>query len=231
MKLNTIMGPLAQGYKQLEPESFQTSAELTIERRTNPNPELLYEFFYTSNFGMYVVEEGEAILYFGGREANPIIKNIDEACDQLIQEENYRVKPEDKQAVLDTFESGHTLRVKLSELGLEHHSSVYSIFEINTYELDELNSVQRMFAEAVYGCGDDFVENMKMFEEAGFFSTRIYVSNPDRVKEYASKGESIARVCWLDGFGNNSEFNANGMNVTNDYGVRGVILVAASDAK
>jgi len=88
-ELETITNNLSGGYKQLEPASFMTSAELTTERRTNEA--LRNRWFYTANFSVYAVEEGKEILYFGGREANPILGNIDEACRQLISNKNYKI--------------------------------------------------------------------------------------------------------------------------------------------
>ncbi|MBI5389965.1 hypothetical protein HZB02_00575 [Candidatus Woesearchaeota archaeon] len=61
--LETITGNLADGFSQLVPETWQPSAEICKERITNP--ELRKRSFYTANFGMYRVEDGEAVLYFG----------------------------------------------------------------------------------------------------------------------------------------------------------------------
>ena len=229
-ELETITAALAEGYKQLEPESFRTSAELTTERRTNK--ELRKQWYYTSNFGMYDVEEGKAILYFGGREANPVLANIDEACRQLINEGNYKVTDPEKQAVVDSVKSGHTLRVKLSDLDLKRYDNEFSFFEINTDNYANLNESQRALAEKVYGSGDDFIENMKMLSEAGISNTRIYVLNQDYVKEHVKEG-AVGRVGWLGGFVGSSNFSAVGRDVDNGNGLRGVRkeVGEADDAK
>ena len=223
MTLETITASLANGYKQLKPDTFQTSAELTTERRTNT--ELRDRWLYTANFAMYIVENGEAVLYFGGREANPILKNIDEACAQLLAANTYRVKEEDRQAVIESVESKHTLRIELSKLFLIKLNNETAYFEIDTSNYNQLNTAQRAFAERVYGAGNDFVQNMDMLKKAGKTRVRVYVLNHDYVKEHVLGGEAVARACWLDNFGNYSDFSAFGWSVNYDRGLRGVLKV------
>jgi len=219
-ELETITAALAKGYKQLEPNSFRTSAELTSERRTNN--ELRRQPFYTANFGMYSVEDKEAILYFGGREANPILANIDEVCSQLIKTGNYKIKPKDNQAVKDSVKLGNTLKVKLSNLDLEKHNDEFSFFKIDTADYaSSLSKHQRALAERIYGQGNDFAENMKMLSKAGISKTRVYVLNQDYVKKHAKKA-AVARASWLYCFDYSSDFLAVGRDVDNHLALRGV---------
>jgi len=228
--LVTITDSLANGYKELEPDSFRTSAELTTERRTNQ--ELRGRWLYTANFGMYAVEDGEAVLYFGGRKANPILSNIDEACNQLIKTSNYKVTSAEKSAVADSVKSGHTLRIKLSELDLLKQDNEFSFFEIDTNNYDSLNKSQRALAEAVYGSGQDFIENMEMLKRLPrrISKTRIYVLNEDYVKEHAKDG-AVARATWLDDFGGSSDFDAYMCGVDDHNALRGVSKVGEADAQ
>jgi len=231
-ELETIVAPLAAGYKQLETDSFQTSAELTTERRTNEA--LRNQGFYTANFSMYTVKEGKEYLYFGGIEANPILGNIDEACRQLINNQNYKLDAAKKQAVLDSAESGLTLKIRLAELKLQRVTDEYGYFEIDTENYDRLNPSQRALAERVYGQGDNFIENMEMIRNEGKIKqTRIYTLMPGYVKKNA-KDSPITRAGLLIDSYYNSNFIAIYRSVSCDNSLRGVsrsgsLEVAAGD--
>src|SRR3989344_2584664 len=181
-ELETITNNLAEGYKQLEPASFMTSAELTTARRTNE--ELRNRWFCTANFSVYAIEEGKEILYFGGREANPILGNIDEACQQLISNKNYRVNTAEMEAIKEAEKSGLVLRLEMAKLGLKESNDEFSYLEIDTENPDKLNPSQRDLAEVAYDKGNDFIENMKMLSGQAYNNTRkirttrIYVLNP-----------------------------------------------------
>lgn len=83
--LVNVNRPLAEASKQLDPATIQIqhAREITAERRTNRD--LRNQWFWTADFPMYTVEDGEAVLYFAGRDNNLIFKNIDEAT-ELEQE-------------------------------------------------------------------------------------------------------------------------------------------------
>ena len=85
--LENRIGRLAELVPKFRKNSWRTSAELTTERRDNK--ELRNQWFWTANFALYKIEDNDAILYFGGRENNPIFMNIDEAAKQLISKQNY----------------------------------------------------------------------------------------------------------------------------------------------
>jgi hypothetical protein len=229
-QLETITATLADGFKQLEPDTFQTSAELTTARRTKE--ELRNRWFFTANFTLYDVEDDDAVLYFGGREANPILNNIDDACNELINKRNYRVPEEDKQAVIKSVESGQTLRVKLSDLNLKGNEQEFRYVEIDTKKYDDLNDAQRAFAEKVYDGGDNFVQNMKMLRYERVRKTRIYVLSSDYVKEKVTSGNPVARAGWLYNVNGNSCFVAYDRLVNGYDSLRGVLLkkVAKGDA-
>lgn len=220
MALETITSSLAEGYKQLKPGTFRTSAELTTARRTNED--LRDRWFYSANFSMYEIEDGEAVFYFGGREKNPILDNIDEACEQLIKKGNYQVRARDRKAVLDSVDSGQTLRFVLSELALKEDTfnSEFDFFEIDTEDCDRLNPSQRALAEGIYDRGDAFVENMKMFKDAGISKTRVYVLNPDYVNRHMGNDE-VARASGITGINYNSIFFTLGRDVEVLFALRG----------
>ena len=128
--------------------------------------------FYTSNLIVYDLDEnGEAVLYFGGREANPILGNIDEACQELNRNLSYRLSPNEKQAVLNSVEAGLTLKVRLTELELRTDNSTHyfkidptkAVFtrpdyarieeneRLNRAYYDSLSDSQRMVMRQKYG--------------------------------------------------------------------------------
>ena len=75
-KIETKIGSLAELVPQFKPETCLTSAELANEK-IGKN-QLENQTFYTANFALYAVEDGNAILYFGGKKNNPIFNNIEE---------------------------------------------------------------------------------------------------------------------------------------------------------
>jgi len=224
--LENRIGRLAELVPKFRKNSWRTSAELTTERRTNK--ELTNQWFWTANFALYRIEDKEAILYFGGRKNNPIFKNIDETAKQLISEQNYTPSQEDAASAIKS-----SLRIKLSDLNLLKHDDEFSYFEIDTANYESsLNAAQRGFAEAVYGKAKDFKANMKMLSNAGIAKTRIYVLNPEYVKQKTKKNEAIARACWLDYFYNFSYFNAYNRYLNDTYfALRGVLLISAEGGR
>ena len=53
--LETLIGPLAKTFPQLDRATIQHSDQLTTERRTNP--ELRNQWFYTADGPMYTIEK------------------------------------------------------------------------------------------------------------------------------------------------------------------------------
>ena len=234
--LENRIGTLAELYPQFKEGTWQTSAEITNDRRTLKDEEKKQElkdtYFYTANFGMYTIEDNDEFLYFGGREANPIFDNIGEATTQLLENQNYKPSEEGIKAVVASVQSGATLKVKLSDLELKGDNEEWRYFEINTADYDSLNKSQRALAERVYGQGNDFVENMKMLNEEDISTAKIYVLNPEYVKKNIEAGKALARACWLYNFGGISSFDANGRSVDNaNNSLRGVPLVGEADTQ
>ena len=181
---------------------------------------------------MFSIEEGEEYYYFGGQEGNPILNNIDKACQQMIDttskegepwEEfvsgNYLVSEAEKQAVLDSVESGSTLKVKLAELKLVESGGVHCLDfptkgDCNIHDPSfRFNYSQRAFVEAVYGQGKDFVKNMNFlarFKIEGYYNpdAKIIFSRLGDIRKRLVDG-AIAQACWLDDKENYSCFWAN----------------------
>ena len=238
-------GKLAETFKKFKPETIQHASEIMNERRTNPDPKIMGElkntWFWTADGNLYNIEDengnslrgkdakkGEAVLYLSDRDNNLVFQNIDEACRQLIDTQNYRPSAEAAEKVK---KADTTLRIKLSDLNLQRKKDEWNYFEIDTADYDAtLNDVQRAFSERVYSRGNDFAENMKMLKEAGIPKTRIWVLTPDYVKNHAKDG-SIARASRLYSFIDDSRFFAGGRLVDGSSGaLRGVLETAEGGA-
>ncbi|MBI5390155.1 hypothetical protein HZB02_01590, partial [Candidatus Woesearchaeota archaeon] len=178
--------------------------------------------------------------YFGGRAANPLMANMEEAASQLIKTGNYLVPAVQRDAVLASVNEGTTLKVKLADLDLERYDDEFSFFTINSAALETLNSAQHALGDRVYGALQQY---MGILAEKRITKTRIYFLNPGYVKKVVKKAMvdvektidgdiAVARASWLDNFNLNSIFSASGRNVGIRSAVRGVRrVVAEGDAK
>ena len=210
-------GPLAKTFAKLDPKTIQHSDEITSQRRDNE--ELRNQWFWTADFAMYQMEGSDAVLYLARRPNNLIFQNIEEATSQLIKTGNFIPSRDDAEKVA---KAKSTLRLNLSGLGLERNDSEYSFFAFNLAD-PKLNKEQRKAVQRVYG-RKDFKENMKMLAEAGVSTTRFYTLTPDYVKEHTKKGSALGRACWLSSFDYDSNFDADGRDVSDpDYALRGVL--------
>ena len=229
--LDTLVGPLAETFPQLDRATILHSDELITERWTNP--ELRNRWFYTADGPMYTVEKkgrrDEVFLYLSRGKVNPIFNNIAEATQQL-RTGNY-ILPSEKRGEIDAVITAEdTLKVKLSNLRLQGDDNVFRYFEIDTANYNSLNEHQRKVAKRLYGSGRDFGQNMKMFNEAGIRKIRVYVLNPDYVKQNAPQDGALARASMLNVFGGDSRFGAGGKNIDFHLGLRGVRNFEKGDA-
>ncbi|MEK6939438.1 MAG: hypothetical protein AABX31_01805, partial [Nanoarchaeota archaeon] len=231
MLLETITENLKDGYNQLQPGSMLHVDELMKERRTNE--ELRNNGFYTADGEVYVLDGARKTPTLAmTREAhNPVLKNIDDAFEQLTKKHNYRPSQEDVQQALA---APDTVLIALSNLRLSAHDVEFQYLPFGTTpaKYSKLNDEERKFAERVYGQGDDFVKNMKMLKDAKISETRIWVLNPDYVRKHAAEG-AIARASWLGSFSYGSRFIASDRDICSHGRVRGVrrIVLAEGDAQ
>ncbi|MFH1181524.1 MAG: hypothetical protein V1702_01060 [Candidatus Woesearchaeota archaeon] len=207
--LETVVGTLLQCHEQLKEGTWLTSAELTDERRTHPDEEVRRNLreaeFWTGNFGMYAVEGGEPILYFGRRSENPILNNIEKARELWNEQTGRAYTPSrmEIEAVMGSAKAGLTEIFPFSELKLEKEKGDSCFVRVSTTGYAFLNETQRRLAEIVYGAGDHFRENMKMLAASGIGNTKIYVLSPDFVRQHA-KDNAIVLPVLLYNFSSNS---------------------------
>jgi len=228
----TKQGKLVDVFPLFDRSTIQHSDEIQVDRFTEIDVKendavLPNQWFWTADFPMYMMENKEAVLYMGRNKDNLVFDNIVEATTQLREKNNYFIN--DRKNIDSVVNSDTTLKVVLSDLNLKKLDGEWSYFEISTEKYDKLNTSQRTLAERVHGKGQAFKNSMNMLHKAGKSITRIYVLNPDYVKKNVPENGAIARASALNGFNNNSNFNASNRYVDlSNRRLRGVPLKARS---
>lgn len=233
--VKTIQGDFRRAYEFAE-GTWQSSAEVTKDKITKKS--LRYEEFYTNNHALYVVENGDAFLYFGSKDNSIFRKDtIDEAFTQLTSREtnyHYRPSPEDvDKAKLNSLK----LRISDLELIFDKDTSFFGCFEVDTYDLtgSRLNDTQRKFAEAIYGSMEqddkgksDYSWLMQMLNnkgKKGIKTLEICCLRKETVLKDA-KDRAIAQACKIYYFGSYSGIYALG-DVGHYEALRGVVRPVA----
>ena len=208
-------------YKLLRPESILHVDELMKERRTNE--ELRDHWFYTADGEVYSLQGGNRTptLAITRGSSNPLFQDstIDDYCQQLLENKNYRPTPEENQRAL---QAPATVVVDLTKLKLRGNHEEWRYLTIDTRKYKKLNPEEEKLAQRVYGKDNDFVQNMKILADAGIRETRAYVLNPDYVCRNATKN-SLGRASWLNLFNYGSVFIASDRSVDIRYYARGVL--------
>ena len=221
--LVNIPGNLKTAYTAAVPGTLRHVDELMTERRTDNSLGSLW--FYTADGELYFMDNGKPKLAMTREADNLVLRNIGDAFTQLTSNGNYRPNQTEAERAI---KASTTEVFDLSELKLKKNDDEFSSMEVSTVKYDKLNSEQRRLAERVYGKGDDFVLNMKMLEQAGIDTTRVYVLNPNYVKVHA-KDSPIGRASWLGDLDYDSLFNASGRSINYDGRVRGVRREVAAE--
>ena len=238
MQLATIdevvdeVGPLIETVPKFEPGTVWSARQHMNARRTEPDPEirqlLRNKWYRTNNSSLFELgKNGKAVAYLG--DGTLIFGDLAEAVRQLTGETgNYRPGEE---AAYAFKRAPDTVRAELDGLRLRNHNDEFSYFTISTLKGREgLNPLQVVVAEKPYGQAEDLEGNMKMLHDSGISETRIWVLNPDYVKQMAAQGP-IARASGLGGFVGGSRFGAVGRDVGGaGGGLRGVRRRSAEGA-
>ncbi len=220
-KLENITGNLRDAYKLIVPGTMRHVDELMRERRENI--ELRNQWFYTADGEVYSLENKTPTLWVTREATNPVLKNIEDAFEQLITKGNYLVTPADFEAVRN---ASDTVSIDLTQLGLQKDNKEYQHLKIDTSKkLGKYNAEQQKLLRRIYGPTDeDYTANMQVLRDSQLKikETRIFVLNPNYVKANV-KNNAVGRASWLSSFSLNSDFGANVRSVDYDGGcVRGV---------
>jgi len=180
-------------------------------------PRLRYQWFWTADGAIYFMRDGKPYFALTRENQNPLFKNLDVACKQLLNTRDYRVPDKDLESALA---DPSTEVFDLDGLNLNFYSDEYPYLKLSTANprLDSLNEDERRLVDRVYGKGDDFDKVMAMLAERKLSTSRVYVPNPSYVREYASAG-AIRRASWLL----DSNFDADGHNFNNHFCLSGVV--------
>jgi protein phosphatase len=188
-------GGLAEVVALFEQGTIRTTTG--IQRARFKDASLRDVQLYAANYALYDIEDGEAVLYFGGQKNNPILANPKEAVRQFTATGNYVLTPEQAAPAKQS-----ALRIKHSELDLQGIEE-WQYFSIDTAHPERLNPAQRELAEAVHGLSTQFTGVMDKLRENGINATQIYVLNPEYIRRHAQSG-ALCRLVWIHNFGNNS---------------------------
>ncbi len=233
MTLETITDNFQAAFEQCVPGTMCHADELMNERRNNI--QLREQMFYSADGCVYYVENKKPTLRITRERFNPILKNINDVFGQLLNQDNYRLSRDDF-IIMNAIGVGpDKLTIDLTKLTLKGngkdwrgHDRGWSYYEISTHTpsffnrgYDKLNFEERKLAESVYGQDNDFVENIKMLNDAGIKQTRIYVLSPKYVQKHA-KEYAIVRPPLLWDFNHHSNFDACGYFIVGNVNVRGV---------
>src|SRR3989344_4494755 len=149
--LVNIQGPLAQTVPQIDVSTIQSAAKIMADRKKDED--LRNKWFWTADSNLYRVEKDQAVLYLGELDTNLVFRNLDEAVAQLLQTQNYHPNKQDINSVVQSARQDKTLRVRLSDLGLQVENNEFCYYKIDTANYANsvkdggLNKSQRKVAE------------------------------------------------------------------------------------
>jgi len=221
-KIETIRGDY-RSFSKLVPGTRRHVDELWKDRLVVP--ELRTQWIWTVDGAIYFLSKDGKSQDLNGRphfaltreNQNPLLKILDEACEQLLDTRYYRVPSDDLEFVLA---DPSTEVFDLDGLRLSRYSDECSYLKQSTTDpkLDSLNKDERRLVERIYGKGDDFNKVMAMLAERKLSTSLVYVLNPSYVREHAS-ASAIGRASWLYYY----DFNADEHNVSNHIRLSGVV--------
>jgi|GEM_PF-4905881 len=214
-----VPGPLLDALPQFIPESIWSAAR--INRARWANEEMRYRLYITSDSASYGVEDGEAMLYFGGIETHFIFKNPDVACEELRTRGYSSLRPGDNRTLFDSVERGRTKKFRVDDLIQIRLSGEDGGFEIDTENYETtLTSTQRAFTELIF---DDFKENMRQLRALGKKKIMVVLLNSEYIISHAKPGSYISMLCWQNDLDPGSTFSAAGAYVKDEEAyIRGV---------
>ena len=190
-KIETIRGDY-RSFSKLVPGTRRHVDELWKDRLVVP--ELINQWFWTADGVIYFMRDGKPHFALTRENKNPLLKNLDEACEQLLNTRDYRVPDKDLEFALADLS---TEVFDLDGLNLNRCSNEYSYLEVPTNPITHsLEDDPRRLVERVYGKGDNFEKVIAILAKIRLPTPRVYVLNPSYVREHASAG-AIGRASGL----------------------------------
>lgn len=232
---NIITGNLRTVYEQLQPGTMLHVDQLMNERRTNPIFEagwdLCEQIFHTADGQVYFLDDFYKTIYRTPTLAitrevqNPVLQNINDAFDQLINNCNYCVLQRDFDHVLASPDtvliSLPQLRLSVDTLGLRGRLIIRT--EDGFIKTKGGYQAPNKEEQKVKGRFGYTSENLKMLRDSRYKikETGIFFLTPDYVCKHAKK-DPIARASSLCSFEGDSDFDADYYGVIGHDSARGV---------
>jgi len=220
-------GKLEDIAKLVDLSKVQSAREINRDRITNKS--LRSMWFWTSDFPLYTMDKGEVVLNMATCEHNLLFKNLSDGIKQLREKNNYFPNNVDIASIVN---ATSTVKLKLSNLKLQGNNSEWQYIDVDTKNYaTTLNKTQKAFVGIVYGNGKELKDNMKMLSDSGITTTKLYVLNPEYVKNTLTQtgSKALARGSFLDYFSSSSSFGASSWYVgSGSRRLRGVSLATRS---
>lgn len=215
---------------RIDPNTIQHASEISREWPSfNKDSDLRQKWFYTADSALYMIEEGEPVLYFGGRDTNLVFKNIEESTRIMMTNREYIPNKEDIQMVVNSVQTGKTLKVKLSDLEIKGDNQFTQDFEVTAADYSRLTGIKRELVERIYGPENDFME---MLAGSGRTKAVVSVQNPEYVKQIVPEGAAVAGTCILFSPCEDFNFWIEGNSVTqHNCCLRGVPTISEGDVE
>ena len=231
-RLETIEGDY-RSFSKLVPETRRHVDELLKDGLVISTfiSKLMYRMFWTADGAIYFLSKDGKSRDRNGRPhfaltreyQNPLFKNLDEACEQLLNTRDYRVPDKDLEFALADLS---TEVFDLDGLNLNCYSNEYSYLEVPTNpRIHSLEDDPRRLVERVYGKGDNFEKVIAILAKIRLPTPRVYVLNPSYVRKHASAG-AIGRASWLG----SGSFCADGHGINICYRLSGVVASERSES-
>lgn len=195
---------LSLGESPVPLEAILTSSELVtyLEDLERLSPHKNY--LAVSNYGLYVVENKKAFLYFGHKKAcggvNPFFKNPNNIdLNQELRELICSVSS--PKSIAAATDERYATKFDLETLGFTRFNATFSYLNVNTTEYDKtLTDVQKEFVRAGYGERYDVL--MKFLAERNIAEVKFLILN----QEFVLKNESIP-LCQVGSISPQFEFH------------------------
>jgi len=241
--IETITNNLADGYKELEPGTFQEASEVQNQRRTNVD--LRNRWLYTANLPLFRILNNNLEYGLSGRQTFDAIAgaDIDGFTNQILDNGVYVLTPQQIIQLKGDL-SVDIVWAKASDLKLQKETDEWSYFLIDTSDLnaEKLNDSQRPFAVKAHGSLEskydseqelpDYGVNMNMLRTAGSIKqTKLWLPTPTHIETYLEEGAVVARASWLFDFDYGSSFDASSRSVDDRRGLCGVLKIGEADAQ
>jgi hypothetical protein len=181
---------LARDFKNYDPSTIQTSAEIMKQRRDDDS---LRDLNFATGIALYTLADDRTVNLSIAKIGTVLNNdNLADFCHALMTDNFYRPSARMVDRVLsddstftinDLYEANVFEPVMCDWFSSDTGTGLYLEMAIKTDAHNNLSEEQRALAEAVYGSGDDFERNMEMLSDVGIKTTAISTLHPYKIKK------------------------------------------------